>query len=103
IDADGFFGEMRLRIIESWWGRIPLEADEMQKHLEHSVAPVYPHVARKAGVEGDVVLRVYVSSTGRVTDLKVLDGPPILARAAAEAGQQWQNQTPRMNGRPPRH
>jgi TonB family protein len=100
IDADGFFGEMRRRILESWWGGIPVDADEMQKHLERSVAPVYPEVARQAGIEGDVVLRVYVSSTGRVTDLKVLDGPPILARAAAEAVQQWQYQAPRMNGRP---
>jgi TonB family protein len=99
-DADGFFADMRRRILESWWGGIPVDADEMQKHIERSVAPVYPEVARQAGVEGDVVLRVYVSSSGRVTDLKVLDGPPILARAAVEAVQQWQYQAPRMNGRP---
>ena len=98
-DADGFFAEMRRRILESWWGGIPVDADEMQKHIERSVAPIYPEVARQAGVEGDVVLRVYVSSSGRVTDLKVLDGPPILVRAAVEAVQQWQYQAPRMNGR----
>jgi TonB family protein len=100
VDVDGFFAEVRRRILESWWGAIPVEADEMQKHLERSVAPVYPEVARHAGVEGDVVLRVYVSSTGRVGDVKILDGPPILARAAAEAVQHWQYQTPRMNGNP---
>ena len=99
-DADGFFAEMRRRILESWWGGIPVDAEEMQKHLERSVAPIYPEVARQAGMEGDVVLRVYVSSSGRVTDMKILDGPPILARAAAEAVQQWQYQAPRMNGRP---
>jgi TonB family protein len=99
-DADGLFAEMRRRILESWWGGIPVDAEEMQKHIERSVAPVYPEVARQAGVEGDVVLRVYVSSSGRVTDLRVLDGAPILARAAVEAVQQWQYQAPRMNGRP---
>jgi TonB family protein len=99
-DADGFFAEMRRRILESWWGGIPVDAEEMQKHLERSVAPVYPEVARQAGIEGDVVLRVSVSSAGRVTDLKILDGPPILARAAVEAVQQWQYQAPKMNGRP---
>jgi TonB family protein len=98
--GDGFFAEVRRRILESWWGAIPVEADEMQKHLERSVAPVYPEVARHAGVEGDVVLRVYVSSTGRIGDVKILDGPPILARAAVEAVQHWQYQTPRMNGNP---
>jgi protein TonB len=99
-DADGFFAEMRRRILESWWGGIPVDADEMQRHLERSVAPVYPEVARQAGIEGEVVLRVYVSSSGRVTNLKIIDGPPILARAAVEAVQQWQYQAPRMNGRP---
>jgi TonB family protein len=99
-DADGFFAEMRRRILESWWGGMPVDADEMQKHIEHSVAPAYPEVARQAGMEGDVVLRVYVSSSGRVTDARILDGPPILARAAVEAVQQWQYQAPRMNGRP---
>jgi TonB family protein len=99
-DADGFFAEMRQRILESWWGGIPVDADEMQKHLERSVAPIYPEVARRAGMEGDVVLRVYVSSSGRVTDMKILDGPPLLARAAVEAVRQWQYQAPRMNGRP---
>lgn len=99
-DPDGFFAEIRRRILESWWGGIPVDAAEMQKHLVHSVAPVYPEVARQAGVEGDVVLRVNVSSAGRVTELRVLDGPPILARAAVQAVQQWQYQAPRMDGQP---
>ncbi|HEX4641815.1 MAG TPA: energy transducer TonB, partial [Candidatus Acidoferrales bacterium] len=99
-DADGFFAEVRRRILESWWGAIPVEPEEMQKHLEHSVAPAYPDVARQAGIEGEVILRVYVSSDGRVSDIKVLDGPPILARAAVQAVQQWRYQAPRMNGRP---
>ena len=99
-EAAGFFDEVRRRILESWWGGVPVDAGEMQNHLEHSVAPAYPDVARKAGVEGDVVLRVYVSGDGRVTDIRVLDGPPILARAAVEAVQQWQYQAPMINGRP---
>jgi TonB family protein len=99
-DADGIFDEVRRRILESWWGAIPVEPEEMQKHLERSMAPVYPDVARQAGIEGEVILRVYVGSDGRVNDIKVLDGPPILARAAVQAVQQWQYQAPRMNGRP---
>jgi TonB family protein len=96
----GFFNEVRRRILESWWGGVPVDADEMQKHLEHAVPPVYPDVARRAGVEGDVVLRVFVSSEGRVTNLEVLEGPPILARAAVEAVQRWQYQSLRINGHP---
>jgi TonB family protein len=99
-EVDGFFAEVRRRVLESWWGAVPVEAEEMQKHLERSVAPVYPEVARHAGVEGDVILRIYVSSSGQVGDVKILDGPPLLARAAVEAVRQWQYQAPRMNGSP---
>jgi TonB family protein len=99
-DPAGFFAEIRRKILETWWGGVPVDAGEMQKHLEHSVAPVYPPVARKAGVEGDVVLRVNVSEQGRVTDLAVLDGPPILARAAVQAVRQWRYHAWYMNGHP---
>jgi TonB family protein len=99
-DTAGFFAEVRRRILETWWGGVPVDADEMQRHLEHSVPPVYPDVARKAGVEGDVLLRVYVSSEGRVTNLKVLEGSPILARAAVEAVQRWQYHALKVNGQP---
>jgi TonB family protein len=100
IDAAGFFAEIRRRILESWWGGVPVDAAEMQKRLEHSVAPVYPEVARQAGIEGDVVLRINVSGEGRVTDLAVLEGPPILARAAMAAVRQWKYRAWRMNGSP---
>jgi TonB family protein len=99
-ESSGFLAEMRKQIQESWWGAIPVDAEEMQKRLDHSVAPVYPEVARRAGIEGNVILRVFISSDGRVTDSKVLSGPPILARAAADAVQQWQYQALRMNGQP---
>lgn len=99
-DADSFFAELRDRILESLWGGVPVDAEEMQKHLEHSVVPVYPDVARQAGIEGDVVLRVYVSSDGHVTGIKILDGAPILIRAAVQAVEQWRYQAPRMDGRP---
>jgi TonB family protein len=76
-------------------------------HLHLQLDPLLPKLLlqpldlrRKAGVEGDVILRVYVSSEGRITDLKVLDGPPILARAAIEAVRQWQYQALKINGRP---
>jgi len=100
FDHEGFIEEIHRRIQESWRGVVPIDAGELQKHLEQSIAPIYPEVARKAGIEGDITLRAYVSSEGRVTDVKVLGGPPILARAAIEAVQQWRYQPMRINGRP---
>jgi TonB family protein len=99
-DREGFIEEVHRKIQESWWGGVPVEPAELQKHLEESVAPVYPDVARNAGIEGDIVLRANISSDGRVTNLKVLSGPPILARAAIDAVQHWRYQPVRINGRP---
>jgi TonB family protein len=94
----GFIEEMFRRVEESFWGGVPINPDELQKHLQHSMAPIYPRVARTAGVEGDVILRVYVSSEGRVSQLKVLAGAPLLARAAVEALRQWRYVPFTMNG-----
>ena len=99
-DSGGLFEEFRRRIVESWYGGVPVDAAEMQKHLEYSVAPVYPDVARSAGVEGDVTMQVYISSDGRVSGIRVLEGPPILARAAVDAVRQWRYQVVVINGRP---
>ena len=45
-------------------------------------APVYPPLAREAGIEGTVLLRVLVSKEGKVLNVIVLSGNPMLAEAA---------------------
>jgi TonB family protein len=99
-EPEGFFNEVRRRIQTSWWGGVPIETSELQKRLAYSVAPVYPEVARQAGMEGDVVLRAYISSDGRVASLKVLSGSPVLARAAIKAVEKWRYQPVLIHGQP---
>ncbi len=53
------------------------------------VAPVYPDVARQARIQGVVVLECTIGTNGRVEDLHVLSGLPILDSAAIEAVRQW--------------
>jgi TonB family protein len=53
------------------------------------VPPVYPPEAKKAGIQGIVRLRVTINKDGTVLDLRVLSGPPQLAKAALEAVVQW--------------
>lgn len=48
-------------------------------------SPRYPRVAREAGVEGTVRVRVLVGADGLVKDLYVLDSPPMLNQAAVDA------------------
>ena len=51
----------------------------------HIPIPEYPESARDAGVEGDVVLRIKVGTSGRVEEIQVLRGVPMLNDAAVEA------------------
>jgi len=48
-------------------------------------APVYPPLAREAGIEGTVLLRVLVSKEGKVLNVIVLSGNPMLAESARTA------------------
>ncbi|MEP6769302.1 MAG: TonB family protein [Acidobacteriota bacterium] len=71
----------------------PETSDEPRQppELLSKVNPVYPEVARRAGVDGTVVLDVQISETGRVEDVQVLRGLPLgLSEAAAEAVRHWQ-------------
>ena len=54
-----------------------------------NVSPVYPEVAKQARVQGVVVLECTISPEGKVTDVKVLRGIPLLDDAAIEAVRQW--------------
>jgi protein TonB len=53
------------------------------------VRPVYPAMAKQAGVQGLVILECLVSPQGRVASVKPLRGPALLTQAAIEAVRQW--------------
>ena len=53
------------------------------------VPPVYPEMARKAHVEGIVIIEATVDERGRVREATVLRGVPMLDDAALEAVRQW--------------
>jgi protein TonB len=56
--------------------------------LRH-VPPVYPELARVARIEGHVVLECTIGPEGRIVEVTILSGPPLLRTAAAEAVRQW--------------
>jgi protein TonB len=53
------------------------------------VAPVYPEAARRAGVQGDVLVQVLVGRDGRVRDARVVRSIPPLDSCAVAAVRQW--------------
>jgi protein TonB len=72
----------------------------MQQRIRHRVAPDYPPDARRAGVQGTVLLRAVVSGTGAVTDVAYLGGPALLSRAALEAVRWWKYEPYLLNNQP---
>jgi protein TonB len=64
------------------------------------VAPLYPAIARDAGVEGTVILQATTGLDGRVDDLQVLRSVPFLDQAAMTAVRQWRYTPTRLNGQP---
>src|SRR5207237_6508963 len=58
--------------------------------LLRKVQPVYPAQAIAQHLEGSVVLQATVAADGKVQEVTVLRGDPLLARAATDAVRQWQ-------------
>jgi protein TonB len=65
-----------------------------------NVNPSYPDIAKQARVQGVVILECTISPQGKVTDVKVLRGIPLLDSAAIEAVKQWVYSPTLLNGVP---
>jgi TonB family protein len=81
-------------------GGIREDPDEFQKHLLSTPHPVYPEIARRAGVQGIVRLQVRATKDGRIEVDKILSGSPTLADAAISAVKQWRVRPFSTRGRP---
>jgi len=75
-------------------------ADVMEKLVTHRVDPDYPEAARPENLQGIIVLDVVVGRDGSVVDVRALNGPEVLARAAMEALRWWRFKPYRVDGQP---
>jgi TonB family protein len=74
---------------------------EIQKaKLQREVPPVYPPMALQARIQGIVRLNVVIGEDGRVRQITVHSGHPLMVPAAQEAVQQYQYQPTLLNGKP---
>jgi bla regulator protein BlaR1 len=62
---------------------------EMSSLVVKKVQPQYPESARKARIQGEVILRAIIGKEGDVENLQVVSGPRELAPAALDAVRQW--------------
>jgi TonB family protein len=80
--------------------RVRVSAGVTAGLLLHKVAPVYPMDARRAGIQGTVLLRARIGKDGRIADLQLISGPNELAKAAIGAVQQWRYRPYLLMGNP---
>ena len=65
------------------------------------VEPQYTEVARKARIEGMVIIEAIIDRNGNVTDVRILKPLPLgLGDAALEAVKRWKFQPGTLNGQP---
>ena len=64
------------------------------------VPPVYPALARSAGVSGAVTIEATIGPDGKVADAKVVQSIPLLDQAALDAVRQWEYLPSMLNGVP---
>jgi protein TonB len=62
--------------------------------------PIYPPIAKAAGVSGTVVLAATISKAGTIENLRVVSGQPILQRAALDAVETWRYKPYLLDGQP---
>ncbi len=69
--------------------------------LLKKVAPIYPEEARKARIQGVVVLRVRVDEQGRVEQTMVIKSESsLLNKPAIDAVKQWKYEVLNLKGEP---
>jgi TonB family protein len=80
--------------------RIRVGGQVQASNLIKKVVPLYPPLAKQAGISGTVRFTVVIGKDGSVLSLQLVDGHPLLAQSAQDAVQQWQYRPTLLNGSP---
>jgi TonB family protein len=78
---------------------LPVSQGVTGGRLMRKIEPTYPADARFQRIEGAVMLDALVGEDGIVHEVTVTSGPPLLAKAAAQAVKQWRYQPFQLNGK----
>ena len=81
-------------------GPINVASGVMQAQRINGPMPVYPPDAKKARIQGTVLLDAVIGKDGTVEKLTVISGPPALQTSSLDAVRQWTYQPFLLNGDP---
>ena len=80
--------------------QLTVPAAVMAGNLQMKVMPVYPPAAKKAKIEGTVVLSAVIGDDGNIKNLQVVSGPNELQQSSLDAVRQWTYKPYLLNGDP---
>jgi TonB family protein len=67
-----------------------LRAQEKEhRQVKKQVSPLFPPLARQAGLVGTVKIEVVIAPDGKVKSARAVGGSPVFITAALEAAKQW--------------
>lgn len=78
--------------------KVPPEV--MERLLIRRVEPVYPEAARRANLQGVVVLAAVIAADGTVVNIRPVSGPDSLVTPAMDAARWWRYRPYRVRGEP---
>lgn len=64
-------------------------AQTTARKVKNRVEPVYPELAKRNNISGSARVELLVTPDGRVKDVKVLGGNPVLVQAVTAAVVKW--------------
>ncbi|MGA3224867.1 MAG: M56 family metallopeptidase [Acidobacteriaceae bacterium] len=78
--------------------QLTVSAEKMSRNLLTKAVPTYPPDAKKAKIQGKVVLSVVIGKDGNVESVRALSGPQELQQSAIDAVRQWTYKPYLLNG-----
>lgn len=80
--------------------RIRVGGNVQAANLITKVDPVYPPLAQQARIQGTVRFSVIIGKDGRISNMQLVSGHPLLVQAAQDALRQWEYKPTLLNGQP---
>jgi len=79
---------------------VPVGSRLEDAQLVLEIPPIYPPEAKQTRVQGTVVIRAVIDAAGKLTDPKVVSGPPLLQAAALDSVRKWKYRPAYLNDEP---
>jgi protein TonB len=99
--GDAFRGQPAPRVVHSApVGPVRISSGVAASIVIYKVVPIYPPIAKTAGVQGTVSLAATISKQGTIENLRVVSGPAMLQQSALDAVSAWRYRPFLLNGEP---